>query len=228
MHISLKDMYFIAETEKNLKNMKFQVFDFLTFVKIFFFHEIKIFFIPKFKTGIFFLHSYDNSFCLNKNGKGKISNFQEDKHSLQKKNFVIIIESNYRIYVYKKKKVQNSIFLQFSEPLYFLPNLFVGEINERSITFAFLRGINSYNILNFIKNNLHSVCKKIPSSIIQQINIWEINKKQNLISDIILIKYRRISAVKNHRFCDSKILLSRYKMYRISSKNINNKKSIIL
>jgi hypothetical protein len=224
MPISLKDMYFITETEKNLKKKKFQVFDFMPFVKIFFLHEIKIFFIPKFKNGVFFLHFYDNSFCINKNGRRRNSNFQEDKHSLQKKNFVIIIESNYRIYVYKKKNVQNSIFLQFSESLYYLPNLFVGEINERSITFAFLKGINAYNILNFIKKNLHSVCERIPSSIIQQINIWEINKKQNLISEILLIKYSKFSNRKNYRCCDSKILINRYKIYRIYSKNSNNKK----
>ncbi|KAJ1464972.1 hypothetical protein T484DRAFT_1648860 [Baffinella frigidus] len=224
MSINLKDMYFITEAEKNLKKRKFQIFDFLPFVKIYFFHEIKIFFIPRFRNGIFFSHSYDNSFFLNKIIQKKNSHFQEDKYSLQKKNFVIIIESNYRIYVYKKKNVPNSIFLQFSEPLYFLPNLFVGEINERSITFAFLRGINSCNILNFIKKNLHGVCEKIPFSIIQQINIWEMNKKQNYIVEVILIKYPRILEQKTEKIWISKILTDRYHIYRIYPKNIKNKK----
>mmetsp|Transcript_64256 Transcript_64256/g.103908 ORF Transcript_64256/g.103908 Transcript_64256/m.103908 type:complete len:152 (-) Transcript_64256:2090-2545(-) len=105
--------------------------------------------------------------------------------STEIKCFKIIIESNFRLYAYKKKKTHIDILQQFSETLYQLPNLFVGDLTVKSINKAFKNGISGDNILSFIRNNLHHVCKIIPSNVIEQIKIWELDKRSNFISKVI-------------------------------------------
>jgi len=105
--------------------------------------------------------------------------------STEIKCFKVIIESNFRLYAYKKKKIHIDIIQQFSETLYHLPNLFVGDLTVKSINKAFKNGISGNNILSFIRNNLHNVCKIIPSNVIEQIKIWELDKRNNFISKVI-------------------------------------------
>ena len=104
----------------------------------------------------------------------------------KKNSFKIIIESNFRIYAYRKKNEEIGILQQFSEKLYQLPNLFVGELTIKSMNKAFKHGISSENILMFFQNNLHWICKKIPPNVIEQIKIWEIEKNNNFIHEIII------------------------------------------
>ena len=112
--------------------------------------------------------------------------FFQRKFPRNNKSFRIIIESNFRIYVYLKKKTETDILQQFSEILYYLPNLFVGNISLKSINKALKNGISSENIFSFIKNNLHSICKKIPINVIEQIKIWELGKKNSFICKAVL------------------------------------------
>mmetsp|Transcript_831 Transcript_831/g.1919 ORF Transcript_831/g.1919 Transcript_831/m.1919 type:complete len:166 (-) Transcript_831:235-732(-) len=101
-----------------------------------------------------------------------------EKTKLPTKKIQIIIESNYRIYVYQKNSNNNQLFLIFSEILYILPNFFVGEITETSISRALKSGITIQNILGFIRENLHCVCRSIPSTILNQFRLWEFQKKK--------------------------------------------------
>ena len=53
---------------------------------------------------------------------------------------------------------------------------------------AMSKGLGAVNIINFIKQNLHENCNNIPLSIIKQISIWELVKKQNRIIECLLIE----------------------------------------
>lgn len=85
----------------------------------------------------------------------------------------------------KKKKTKIDILQQFSETLYQLPNLFVADLTVKSINKALKNGISGDNILSFVQNNLHHVCKEVPSNVIEQIKIWEFDKKNNFICRVV-------------------------------------------
>ena len=68
-------------------------------------------------------------------------------------------------------KTKIDILQQFSETLYQLPNLFVADLTVKSINKALKNGISGDNILSFVQNNLHYVCKEVPSNVIEQIKI---------------------------------------------------------
>jgi len=135
------------------------------------------------------------------------TNFREKKLNFKNKNlFKIIIESNFRVYAYKKKKTEIEVLQQFSETLYHLPNLFVGDLTVKSMNKALKNGISGENILSFLQNNLHPTCKKIPTNVSEQIKIWGLERKKNFICKMILASNK------------SNIWLQNFK--RISNKNI--------
>jgi len=147
------------------------------------FHEIGFLYFPRLTDGIFFSKkgSYEK-----KNPPNLYS--KVDKGFISKSKFHIVIESNYRIYVYKKKSLSNKIFTLFSESFYELPRLFVGEITEKSITSALKKGITSSGILTFIETNLHKICPTIPPTVSDQIKVWEFQKRKNLFSNSIVFR----------------------------------------
>lgn len=150
---------------------------------LFLFCELRSLFSPRISDKIFFrlprfYFSQNNSVTKKKYSLDKI-------FSTGKKIFKIIIESNFRLYAYKKKKTKIDILQQFSETLYQLPNLFVADLTVKSINKALKNGISGDNILSFVQNNLHYVCKEVPSNVIEQIKIWELDKKNNFICRIV-------------------------------------------
>lgn len=129
--------------------------------------------------------------------------------------FRIIIESNFRIYVYKKKKTEIEILYQFSEILYHLPNLFVGNLSVKSINKAFKNGISAENILTFIRNNLHSICKKVPANVEEQIKIWEFGKKNNFICRVVLTTNLPILLKKNLQQRSNEIIVIKNQKFKM-------------
>jgi len=128
------------------------------------------------------------------------TNFLKKKICLNKKNlFKIIIESNFRVYAYKKKKTEIDVLEQFSETLYHLPNLFVGDLTVKSMNKALKNGVSGENILSFLQDNLHQVCKKIPKNVIEQIKIWDLEKKKNFICQVILASNMGKIGLKNFK-----------------------------
>jgi hypothetical protein len=171
---------------------------------LFLFCECGSFFTPRISDKIFFrLHRfnfYEKRIPLS-------TNFREKKLNFKNKNlFKIIIESNFRVYAYKKKKTEIEVLQQFSETLYHLPNLFVGDLTVKSMNKALKNGISGENILSFLQNNLHPTCKKIPTNVSEQIKIWGLERKKNFICKMILASNK------------SNIWLQNFK--RISNKNI--------
>ena len=148
------------------------------------FHEIKILFFPRFSDKLFYSYNYLYNIKTQ-------SNNLNHKQSVIKfpKNFYIIIESNYRIYVYNNNNSNflNSILLQFCDLVYNLPNLFVGELTKMSLSRAVKRGINSKCILGFLNKNLHPVCKNIPHTVTNQIRAWGIQYKNTQIIEYLII-----------------------------------------
>lgn len=144
-------------------------------------------------------------------------NFREKKVNYKKGNpFRVIIESNFRIYAYKKKKTEIEILQQFSETLYHLPNLFVGDLTVKSMNKALKNGISGENILSFLQNNLHPICKKIPSNVTEQIKIWDLEKKKNFICKMILASNKNNISLQNFkRTSDKNITLHKRKNFKI-------------
>jgi len=127
-------------------------------------------------------------------------NFVEKKVCSNRKNlFKIIVESNFRVYAYKKKKTEIEVLEQFSETLYHLPNLFVGDLTVKSMNKALKNGVSGENILSFLQDNLHQVCKKIPKNVIEQIKIWDLEKKKNFICQVILASNMGKIGLKNFK-----------------------------
>jgi hypothetical protein len=151
---------------------------------LFLFCEFGSFFTPRISDKMFF--KIHRLYFFQKGPSFPI-NFVKKKICLNKKNlFKIIIETNFRVYAYKKKKTEIDILEQFSETLYILPNLFVGDLTVKSMNKALKNGISGENILSFLQDNLHQVCKKIPKNVIEQIKIWDLEKKKNFICKVIL------------------------------------------
>ena len=180
-----------------------------------FFHELKILFFPRFSDKIFYT-------CSSIFGSNKIRlNLSSNKKPINKstRNFQIIIESNYRIYVYNSNDNNNfliKLLLQFSDLLYNLPNLFVGEITKISINRAIKNGINAKSIIGFVEKNLHSICKNIPSTVVNQIRAWELQREGTLINDYLII-FKTFQKIKNNI---KKFLIWNIKirLYKVKSK----------
>jgi len=152
-------------------------------LNLFLFCEFSSLFSPRISDKIFF--RLPRFYFIRKNSLYRKKYTMGEIFSTEIKCFKVIIESNFRLYAYKKKKIHIDIIQQFSETLYHLPNLFVGDLTVKSINKAFKNGISGDNILSFIRNNLHNVCKIIPSNVIEQIKIWELDKRNNFISKVI-------------------------------------------
>jgi len=165
-------------------------------------------FSPRFSDKIFFILP---RFYFNKKKKIKWKNQLPQKlFSTAEKSFKIIIESNFRIYAYKKKDTDHYILQQFSEMLYRLPNLYVGDLTTKSINKALKNGISAENIISFIKNNLHGVCPNIPLNVIEQIKIWELEKMNNFITEIIFASTSNKILIKDFKnYCEQTIVLKK-------------------
>ncbi|AAK39733.1 hypothetical protein (nucleomorph) [Guillardia theta] len=123
----------------------------------------------------------------------KIINLEKNGIIIQKKKterFKIIIEVNFRIYIFKYFDFSNSFFKFISKKIYSLPYFYVGEINENYSRRLFQLGVTSDNILKFIKKNLHYTCNKIPSTFEDRLRIWEISfKKKYFFGGFLMRNY---------------------------------------
>ena len=105
------------------------------------------------------------------------------------------------------------LLLQFSDLLYNLPNLFVGEITKISINKAIKSGISAKSIIGFVEKNLHSICKNIPSTVVNQIRAWELQRGGTSINDYLII-FKTFQKIKNNKkkFLNWNIKIRLYKV----------------
>jgi transcription initiation factor TFIIH subunit 4 len=104
----------------------------------------------------------------------------------------LVVETNYRIYAYTSSSLQISILSLFTQLKYRFPNLVVGILTRESVGKAFGNGISANQIVHFLISNAHiemkkdlseSISKVIPSTIIDQISLWEIERNRLDITD---------------------------------------------
>lgn len=178
-----KEKIFFQEFFLNIKNnRKLKPNLFHTFPEKFsenfsIFDSLEILFAPCFIDKIF----YSLPFFLDKDKRDK-------KKNIQNKKLQIIVESNFRIYAYFKSIDKNDILLLFCDLFYDLPNFFVGEITEKSIARSLKNGISCKNIIGFISENLHWISSSIPSSVLNQIRLWEFHSMRIRVKECYFIQ----------------------------------------
>lgn len=86
----------------------------------------------------------------------------------------IIVETNFRVYVYTTYTFQISLLSLFVQFLYRLPNMAIGVITRDSIRTALGNGITAQHMISYLQKHLHPVMKgRLPITIIDQIRLWE-------------------------------------------------------
>ncbi|RDD43447.1 General transcription factor IIH subunit 4 [Trichoplax sp. H2] len=102
----------------------------------------------------------------------------------------IIVETNYRLYAYTESPLDIALVALFCEMMYRLPGLCVGLITRESVQQAFTNGITANKIINFIRTHAHPEAKKktpiVPSTIIDQLYLWELERGRLSCSDGVL------------------------------------------
>lgn len=138
------------------------------------------------------------------------------KKKVQFKNLQIIIESNFRIYAYHESIDKNEILLLFCDLSYNLPNFFVGEITEKSVTRSLKNGISIENIIGFINENLHWICSSIPSSVLNQVRLWEYNSTRISVRECYFIQD------KTEKFLEKNFKIYNWHLKKNFCKNFKN------
>lgn len=87
----------------------------------------------------------------------------------------LILETNYKLYSFDTSKHTKSVLSLFSLVISQLPNLIISIINEDSCNKAFSLGIKAHQINNYLSDRS---LKKVNKIILEQINIWERNRKR--------------------------------------------------
>mmetsp|Transcript_5135 Transcript_5135/g.6212 ORF Transcript_5135/g.6212 Transcript_5135/m.6212 type:complete len:464 (+) Transcript_5135:62-1453(+) len=105
----------------------------------------------------------------------------------------VIVETNFKCYVYTFSDLHKAMLSLFLEIECVLPNMVVGNITRDSVRNAFAKRITSNQIIHFLENNAHPLCRKrhklVPDNITDQIILWErernrvIPKRGNLYED---------------------------------------------
>jgi transcription initiation factor TFIIH subunit 4 len=86
----------------------------------------------------------------------------------------IIVETNFRVYVYTNCTFQITLLSLFIQFLYRLPNMAVGMITRDSIRAALDNGITAQQMITFLQSHMHPIMKgRLPITVIDQIRLWE-------------------------------------------------------
>jgi transcription initiation factor TFIIH subunit 4 len=92
-------------------------------------------------------------------------------------NVFIICETNFKCYCYTESRLHVEMIKLFAEPEVILPNMLVAVISRASIRSAFKMGITAEQIIHFLTENAHPLCKQrhrlVPDNITDQILLWE-------------------------------------------------------
>ncbi|KAG2428431.1 hypothetical protein HXX76_011551 [Chlamydomonas incerta] len=89
----------------------------------------------------------------------------------------VIVESNYRVYVYTRSPVTIAVLELFVRREALLPNLFVGAIRRDSTLAALARGITADELVSYLSARPHpsiaARCPVVPEVVSDQIRLWE-------------------------------------------------------
>lgn len=89
----------------------------------------------------------------------------------------LIVETNFRVYVYQSSSLQIAILKLFVQLLLRLPGLVVGVLTRESIQQAINKGISSEQIITYLRSNSHpkareAVIDGVPESVVEQVELW--------------------------------------------------------
>lgn len=89
----------------------------------------------------------------------------------------VILETNFKCYVYTQSSLHVEMLKLFLTIECILPNLVVGLVTRKSINSAFKKGIEAKQIIHFLEQNAHPLCRRrhklLPDNVTDQIILWE-------------------------------------------------------
>ncbi|KAF7493684.1 General transcription factor IIH subunit 4 [Sarcoptes scabiei] len=104
----------------------------------------------------------------------------------------IVVETNYRVYAYTESPLQIALLTLFIELHYRFPKFLVGLITRDSVRAAFRNGITAKQITHYLSMHAHPQMFSdkrgtvIPSTIIDQIFLWEQERNRLTFCDGVL------------------------------------------
>lgn len=137
--------------------------------------ELGLIFIRKRKDGWFIITPLMNAlFCPERTKTESTSN------ELDANDGFLIVETNFRVYAYTNSTLQIAILSTFTELIYRFHDLAIGLITRESVRRALQTGITAKQIVQYLKSNAHPQTSSggIPSTIIDQIYLWEQERKR--------------------------------------------------
>lgn len=102
----------------------------------------------------------------------------------------LIVETNFRVYAYDARPLQNDLLSLFTEIRYMLPGVTVGMLTRDSVRRAYRNGIKAQQLAYFLKihahprmsetgtDREHSAFPPIPGTVIHQLFLWEQERKR--------------------------------------------------
>ncbi|KAK2196894.1 bifunctional Transcription factor Tfb2 [Babesia duncani] len=109
----------------------------------------------------------------------------------------IIVQSNFKVYVYTASELQISVLSHICELQARTPNLVVGVLTRDSVQGAFKSGITSDQIIRFFASKHHQVGglnftntdgMGIPENVVRQIHMWEAERNRIELKAAVLFK----------------------------------------
>ncbi|CAB4007195.1 General transcription factor IIH subunit 4 [Paramuricea clavata] len=102
----------------------------------------------------------------------------------------IVVETNYRVYVYTDSPLQVALVGLFAEIICRFPKFCVAVLTRGSVSQALLSGITADQVLHFLRTRAHpEMLKKtpvIPANIADQIRLWELEKCRMQMTEGVL------------------------------------------
>jgi transcription initiation factor TFIIH subunit 4 len=117
----------------------------------------------------------------------------------------IIIETNFRLYVYTSSPLQIALLSLFVDLRSRHPNLVTGKLTRRSVQSALQRGISAQQIISYLSSNAHPQMRRrsvpreetrggqsavLPATIVDQIHLWQLERdRMRTTSGFLLHNY---------------------------------------
>ena len=102
----------------------------------------------------------------------------------------VIVETNFRVYVYTSSDLRVAIMSLFVKPLYRLPNLMVGLLTRDSVTAACTRGVSAEQIVSHLRSRSHWRARQravaVPETVADQVRLWEAQRYRLRMSRAVL------------------------------------------
>ncbi|CAG8511450.1 1512_t:CDS:10 [Cetraspora pellucida] len=119
------------------------------------------------------------------------NNPADDDDSATEQGF-IIVETNYKLYAYTSSQLQISVLNLFCNLQFQFSNMVTAEITRESVRKALKHGITASQIISYLTSHAHPQMKKrpalLPSTVVDQIQLWEMELNRLIITDCYLYK----------------------------------------